>query len=330
MPFIALLVKTILAVKNYFSKKRHQAELINNVIVIYCINPEIVIHDYSFYVCNLIKASVLSIEKKHIVLYESDSFDFLSFLLPVIRINLQIEHTLVKPGGRDSYGAPSGNLKVGTSGLNYLVRIARFSALNRADLVIDYSRINLHNIRASEQFDRYLKKAICISPALYDLYMERQGREGVVTLFGNPEEPRRKTFLENLTRQHIHSRNIRGIYFDIDLIYRKVKIVINIRQTNDHDTLEELRVLPALRCGAIVICETAPFLEKTRYSQFMVCGTLAEIPQLIMDVEKNYDQYHERIFGYPGANSRFTTRMRRIERCNQLSARKAMQQIVRY
>ena len=199
--------------------------------------------------------------------------------------------------------------------------------LNKADLIIDYSRINLYNIRASRQFQHYLKKAICVSPALYDLNISTQDRQGIITLFGNPKEPRRKAFLESLGSHQIETRNIQGIYFDIDSIYRKAKIVINIRQTEDHDTLEELRVLPALRCGAIVICETAPFIEKTWYSQFLICGTLTEIPQIIMDVEKNYNDQHARIFGYGLDNTRFIRRMKRIERCNQLSVNKAIREL---
>jgi len=327
MPFITFFITIILAAKNCFSRKCYQALLVNDVIIINCINPEIVIHDYTFYVLELLKKSALNAKKKCIVFYECNTLSFLEIILPSVRVFLQIEHTLVKPGGRDSYGAPSGALKVAKSETHYLVRIAKLLVLNKADLIIDYSRINLHNIRASRQFQHYLKKAICVSPALYDLNISTQDRQGIITLFGNPKEPRRKAFLESLGSHQIETRNIQGIYFDIDSIYRKAKIVINIRQTEDHDTLEELRVLPALRCGAIVICETAPFIEKTWYSQFLICGTLTEIPQLIMDVEKNYNDYHARIFGYGPDNTRFIRRMKRIERCNQLSVNKAIQEL---
>jgi hypothetical protein len=54
---------------------------------------------------------------------------------------------------------------------------------------------------------------------------------------------------------------------------------------------------------------------------------LAELPKIIIDVEKNYDEYHARIFGHTKANSSFLRRMKRIERCNQLSLMRVIQKI---
>jgi hypothetical protein len=327
MPIYFFVIRGIIFFKNYILKKKYRAELVNNVILIYITNPEVVIHDYSLYVCQLLKKSISNIEKKCIVLYQCDSLLFLKILLPIVQIALQIEHTLVKPSGRDSQGAPLGKLKILNNDNNYLVRIVNYSILSKSDLIIDYSRINLHNIRTSNQFKTYIDKAFCISPTLYKPNISMHGREGVITLFGNPEESRRKDFLATLKNHQINSSNTSGVYINVDAIYRKVKIVINIRQTDTHDTLEELRVLPALLCGAIVICEAAPFLEKTRYSQFLICGTLAELPNIIIDVEKNYHEYHARIFGCAETTSPFLRRMKQIERCNKLSLMRVAQKI---
>jgi len=327
MPIISTLIGIFLFVKNLICKKKYKVELINKSILIYNANPGEIIHEYSFYVYQLLKNNFSNVAKKCIVFYQCDSPLCLKILFPIVQVALQIEHTLVKPGGRDTQGAPLGKLKILNSNKNYLVRIANYSTLSKSDLIIDYSRINLHNIRISNQFEAYLNKAVCISPTLYHPYLSIHGREGIITLFGNPEESRRKQFLVTLKSHKIPSWNASGTYINIDSVYRKVKIVINIRQTDEHDTLEELRVLPALLCGAIVVCETAPFLKKTRYSQFIICGTLAELPKIIIDVEKNYDEYHARIFGHTKANSSFLRRMKRIERCNQLSLMRVIQKI---
>jgi len=327
MRFIFFVIRIILAAKNQFSKKQLHADRIHNVILMYCITPEIVIHDYSFYVGMLLKKSLHNVSKKCIVCYECNTFNFLGYLLPLIRIGLQIEHTLVKPGGRGSQSAPTGTLKITNSNEYYLVRIVKFETLNNLDLIIDYSRINLHNIHASRQFKGYLSKAFCISPTLYAPYTSVQARKGIVTLFGNPEEPRRRKFLDALKYKGIDCQNVSGVYFNIDAVYRKVKIVINIRQTDSHDTLEELRILPALRCGAIVVCETAPYIEKTWYSQFIIWGALTELPEIIADVEKNYNEIHARIFGNAQLNSPFLTRMRRIECCNERTVMKLVEKI---
>lgn len=63
-----------------------------------------------------------------------------------VRIGMQCEHTLVKPGGRDADGAPAGGIPLPGSGHTYLVRIAGHERLRRCDLVIDYSLPNLANI----------------------------------------------------------------------------------------------------------------------------------------------------------------------------------------
>jgi hypothetical protein len=127
----------------------------------------------------------------------------------------------------------------------------------------------------------------------------------------------------------VQSKNIRDVYFGIDEIYRKAKIVINIRQTEGHDTLEELRVLPALRSGAIVICEESPYAIKTWYSKYIIWGSLTEIPRLILDTEKNYHKIHASIFGESVENSPFFRRMKRIERCNLLAMQRTIKKINR-
>ena len=211
----------------------------------------------------------------------------------------------------------------------YLVRIADFSRLSKANIIFDYSRINLHNIHSNVAFQAYAEKTFCISPMLYPLYISTEGREGSITLFGNPNDSRRKDFLESLKKHRVESRNVQGVYSNLDAVYRQAKIVINIRQTEHHDTLEELRVLPALRSGAIVICESAPYAEKTWYSKFILWGTLAELPDLIADTQINYNQIHAQIFGTLELNSPFMRRMNRIELCNKLVAEKATRKLNR-
>lgn len=117
------------------------------------------------------------------------------------------------------------------------------------------------------------------------------------------------------------------MYSGVEDVYSAAKIVINIRQTDGYDTLEELRVLPALRCGAIVISENAPYAEKTAYSQFVIWGTLQEIPDLVLYVESNYEKVHKSIFGVNRGGIKFVDRMRRIELRNTLAIKKAVNRI---
>lgn len=327
MPFLFLIIKFLLALRNPFSGKKYQARLVNNAIFIYRQNPEIVIQDYSRYVQKLLMGRLDEVKRNALIFFECPGLSFIKLLTPSFNIFLQIEHTLLKPVLHNSAYAFSGKLRIPNQEKFYLVRVDNFDRLSQADLVIDYSRINLFNIRSSSNLLAYSQKTFCISPAIYPLKLSSKGRSGVITLFGNIHVPRRKLFLEDLRAHQIQSDNISGVYFGVEKVYEKAKIVINIRQSDAYDTLEELRVLPALRCGAIVICEIAPYVEKTAYSQFVIWGSIEEIPALIIDVEKNYEAVHRRIFGDGSENSRFVKRMKRIEKCNELAAKKAIMRI---
>jgi hypothetical protein len=111
-----------------------------------------------------------------------------------------------------------------------------------------------------------------------------------------------------------------NVFSGIEDVYRQTKILINIHQTDHHDTLEKLRVLPALRCGVIVISEKSPLVEQTGYSKYIIWGELSELPDIILDVQNNYEEWHQKIF----QNSGFRNRMNRISKRNELVASKAM------
>lgn len=327
MLFPFLFIKLILALRNPFSSKKYQAHLINRAVLIYRSNPEIVIYDYYNYVLGLLEDHLKAFQKSRVIFFECPGLSFLKILFPFATIYLQIEHTLFRSQSKESSTGLQGYLPVPGTNEHYLIRIAELDKLRSADIVFDYSRINLFNIQSLSTLCDYMQKTFCISPALYPLCTTSKDRQGVITLFGNPDISRRRLFLEDLKRNAISSDNIRGVYFGVDKIYRKAKIVINIRQTDGHETLEELRVLPALRSGAIVICENAPYMEKTAYSQFVIWGSLEEIPKLIMEVEKNYEAVHSRIFGDGSEHSRFAKRMKRIEQCNALAVQKAIMRL---
>ena len=318
--------KWIIFLRNPFSNKKYAASFIDGrVVFIYRKNPEIVIHDYQNYVQSLLANSLADLKKCRLIFFECPGLNLLKLHPYYLQIYLQIEHTLLKPGFGNIVSTLPGALFLLNGQEKYLIRIAEFEKLNLADLVFDYSRINLMNIESTELLSNYRRKSFCISPSLYPVDTKMTGRSGTITLFGNLEIPRRKLFLEELRKSNIDSENIQGVYKGVERIYRKSRIVVNIRQTDSYDTLEELRILPALRSGAIVVCEHAPCVQKTRYSKYIIWGSLREMPSLIVNIERNYEEVHRTIFGDRTQNSAFFKRMKRIERCNVLSVKKAIQ-----
>jgi hypothetical protein len=329
MNFIYQIARLFVGVRNRFSSKHYQVQLLGRAILFSRRNPEIVIRDYYFYIHELLCANLNDVSKNCFVFYDCNAFKFFKVLLSVVDITLQIEHTLCKVGSPTSVDGFPGGLKTLDGRSTYLIRIANLKKIVSADIIFDYSRINLYNIRSSPQLNYIFNKSFCISPSLYDIDTSVIGRSGVITLFGNPNISRRKFFLDLLQLHNVQSKNIRDVYFGVDEIYRKAKIVINIRQTEGHDTLEELRILPALRSGAIVICEESPYAIKTWYSKYIIWGSLMEMPKLILDTEKNYHKIHVSIFGESVEISPFFRRMKRIERCNLLAMQRAIKKINR-
>lgn len=233
--------------------------------------------------------------------------------LPIFRVALQIEHTLVKPGGRDADSAPLSPVN------DYLVRLDRREQLEKADAIIEYSAPNLEHVAQSGLFPSIAAKTRLIAPLLGEIGADRAETDrdlGTITLFGNPDEPRRKSFLQSLTDNGIAVQNVMGIYEEVESIYRRARILINIRQTDHHHTLEELRVLPALMGGVVVVSEDAPLRQRCGYDEHIVWGRLDELPAIVRDVEANYAAYRARIF-----NNRLQGALRAIDASNRASAR---------
>lgn len=216
-----------------------------------------------------------------------------------IRINFNYEHTLVKTGGRDTKNAIIGNIK-DEDNRSYLVRIENFDELNKADIIIDYSIPNIYNIRESRLFNDFSKKMIYVSSSLYDTLCNNKSNRNIqcLTTFIDTNQPRRKELLKEIERKEIMHTNINHCFDKDELrkIYENTKILINIHQTEHHQTFEELRVLPALQSGVVVICENSPLSELVPYHEYIIWSHYDNILDKAKEVLFNYDYYYDLIF----------------------------------
>jgi hypothetical protein len=242
-----------------------------------------------------------------------------------LQIDFQIEHTLVKPGGRGSEGSPVGAIPIpGEPPGRYLVRIQDARRLDLADVILEYSRPNLINVQSSGLFDSLAGRMHYIAPLVYPTDISRSsiGRSlDIITLFGNPEEPRRKALLQALKKKNPDSQNIRGHFSDIRSIYESTKILVNVRQTEHHDTLEELRVLPALLCGAIVVSEDVPLREQVPYHRFVLWAPMEDIPAMVQKVRADYASYFHDIF----QTGEFDACVKDMQTANEVEVRRFLQ-----
>ena len=169
------------------------------------------------------------------------------------------------------------------------------------DVVVEYSLPNINNIKQSGLFNSYLDKVIYIAPMIYDLTVlkyEEEKKYPCITLFVNPDEPKRRKFLDQLLENNILSTNITNCFEKNELreLYLNTKILLNIRQTLHHHTLEELRILPALLNGVIIISEDVPLRNTVPYNEFIIFSDYNSIIDKIKFVQDNYKEIWEHIF----------------------------------
>jgi hypothetical protein len=218
-----------------------------------------------------------------------------------LNININYEHTLVKNGGRSiPVGTPFGDVDYDNNE-KYLVRIEHFDTLNNSDIIIDYSNPNIHNVKTCSKYDSFSKKHIYISPSIYEPYFFKENRDIItLTTFINTNEPRRKSLLNKIVDEKFQHRHVNiSKCFEKDKlqsILKKTKIIINIHQTPHHHTFEELRALPALECGVIVISEKSPLNEVIPYNDLIIWANYDDIIAKTKEVINNYDFYHSKIF----------------------------------
>lgn len=218
-----------------------------------------------------------------------------------IKICINYEHTLVKEGGRSvPKGTPFGKIKYNEN-KNYLVRIDKFKHLNPSDIIIDYSNPNIANVKESGLFSDFSNKHIYVAPFLYkNLYINTNNRkiQSLTTFINIKNNPRRIKLLENISKTSLIHSNISDCFNKTSLqkLFQNTKVLINIHQTLHHDTFEELRCLPALQNGVIVVSEKSPLSHLIPYNELIIWTDYDNIINKTKEVLESYEEYHKNIF----------------------------------
>ena len=257
-----------------------------------------IINDYYQYIVGLIKMFMIQNPEMRVnILFFNDQYDF-GNNNRTIRIQINYEHILVKQGGRSSYSSPTGSI-LDSEGKPYLVRMDRYNELSNADIIIDYSLPNIHHVLVSGLFSDIVKKHIYVSCSIYEPYFIKDNRNiSFLTTFINTNEPRRRRLLDMIQEKKMDHTNVHNCFdkLGIETLYKNTKILINIHQTDHHHTVEELRILPAIQCGVIVISEISPLSELVPYHPYVIWTSYDNILDKANEVLENYDEYHKAIF----------------------------------
>jgi len=270
-------------------------EQINKSFILYDHNYNILIQEYYNYSVNLLKAWLAKNNININIIAGNYSHNF-NNLNKTIKIDIQCEHTLVKTGGRSVQQLIYGNVPC-DNGM-YLIRVDNFNYYNSLDYIIEYSLPNMYNISTNDIFKEYLTKNIYISPLLFSPNFINQGKKNIITMFTDNSNHRRSEILDHLKQLSIEFVSISNCYTNNCLyeVYKNAKILVNVHQTDEHHTFEELRVLPALLNGVIIVSEDVPLKEKIPYNEYIVWSNYDNIAQTVKDVSDNYEYYFDKIF----------------------------------
>jgi GT2 family glycosyltransferase len=216
------------------------------------------------------------------------------------QIDIQFEHTLVRPGGRDSDGAPIGAVPLMDGNGRYLVRVAHLPRLLRQDLVIEYSDANLANLVRGGHHASLCPKLALVAPLPHALHLAREHRPlPLVCLFGDRRQPRRAQLLDAARQRALPLRPVEGIFTTsgLERLYRSTRVLVNVHQTDDHHTAEDLRIVPALQNGVVVVSEDVPLRETLPYHPFVIWVPYDALLDTAAAVLADYDAEHRRLFG---------------------------------
>ena len=263
------------------------------------INLPVYVDDYYEYILSILKYIIDKNNLSINIILDGKEYNFKNNN-KTIKIAINYEHTLVKEGGRSvPKGTPFGKIKYNENE-NYFVRIDRFQHLNSSDIIIDYSNPNIVNVKQSGLFSDFSNKHIYLAPILYEtLHINTNNRNiQSLTTFININEPRRKKLLENIKKFNLSHSNINNCFDKIKLqeLYQNTKVLINIQQTPHHDTFEELRCLPALQNGVIVVSEKSPLSHLVPYNELIIWTDYYNIINKTKEVLENYEEYYDKIF----------------------------------
>ena len=75
----------------------------------------------------------------------------------------------------------------------------------------------------------------------------------------------------------------------------RTKILLNVHQSDDHWTLEELRVLPALLRGVVVISESVPLSGVIPYGHKIILTPYEQFVDTVVKIHSNYILHFENI-----------------------------------
>lgn len=189
-----------------------------------------------------------------------------------------------------------------------------------SDIIIDYSASNIMFLKSLSQFQSLSNKHILISPSLYNKTIVKPVSKcnKIKTLCRNPNEDGRVGKLIKKLKS-IYKNRYENVQKSFDLtgpdslseIYSETDILINLHRHESLRTCEELRILPAIQRGVLVISEDSLYRRTIPYNNLVIwsdsdgptgaltskaCNSYDNLIPTIDRVSKNFEFYYRKTF----------------------------------
>lgn len=281
-------------------------ETVNECCILYKDNFKICFADYYYYVISVIRRVICEIDKLKINIIFNISVDFIDTYNfnnenRTVIVYINEEHTLISKGAWMYNDYNTYTKILNTADDYYKIVIQNPELIKKSDIIINYSAVNHMNFKISMDFKDVFKKMTLVHPLIYPYYNGSRDNRNIhcLTTFLFPDRTQKRIdFLNTLRVNGINHVNVNTCETTGDFIrlYMNTQILINIHQTYDFHTVEELRILPALMCGVIVICEEGPLKEYIPYQNYIVWTTQENMIRTIRHVEANYEDFYNKFF----------------------------------
>lgn len=194
-------------------------------------------------------------------------------------------------------------------------------AFARADRIVDYSRANILNVIGSPVRELYDGKALYVAPLLGSAANSRKLRDNprICSMFGSPHLGRRAHLIKTMKQHGLTVENIQD-FEDYERAFSNAGILINASQKTYLQTPEELRILPALLSGVIVVSESNKYIEGLDYGSFIVQSQIDKMPETVSRIRETYCNVWQAIFQQPNeTNLTFSGLVRSLTLSNELA-----------
>lgn len=202
-------------------------------------------------------------------------------ILKDINLDFQYEHTITNNG----------------NGI-YSCEVYRFEELIKLQSVFEYSNANMNNIKTSEHFKKNFDVFRYYPPLIYDITnIDNIGNRVKNCLTIHSSSSRRRNIHQKVDMDYFHNVCGGSVMYSKDIIKSvmdEYKVLVNIHQTDKYCTLEELRVLPALMTGILVISEESPYKEHIPYHEHIIWSPYDKMVETINNILENYDFFRQK------------------------------------